>query len=172
MASALKNLSKYNPEDIPDSKELCLGIVVSDWNEDITHALYEGCFDTLIKHGVEEKNIHTVQVPGSFELSAGAKLIASNKKLDAVICLGCVIKGETAHNEYINQAVATGLTTLSVMTGKPFIFGLLTPNDHEQAKDRAGGKHGNKGVEAAVTALRMAHLKQTLSNPPKGIGFN
>lgn len=171
MASALKNLSTYQPEDIPDSKELSIGIVVSDWNTEITHTLYQGCFDTLTKHGVLENNIHTVQVPGSFELPAGAKILASNKKLDAVVCLGCVIKGETTHNEYINQAVATGLTTLSVMTSKPFIFGLLTPNDEQQAKDRAGGKHGNKGIEAAVTALRMAHLKEEISNSPKGIGF-
>lgn len=172
MASTLKNLSRYKAEDIPDSKELLIGIVVSDWNEEITHALYKGCLETLIKHGVAEKNIHTVQVPGSFELPSGAKLIASNKKLDAVICLGCVIQGETAHNVYINHAVAHGLTTLSVMTGKPFIFGLLTPNNHQQAKDRAGGKLGNKGVEAAVSALRMAHLKKQLSSPASGIGFN
>ncbi|NNE29341.1 MAG: 6,7-dimethyl-8-ribityllumazine synthase [Saprospiraceae bacterium] len=172
MASSLKNLSKYNPEDIPDSSEINIGIVVSDWNEEITHALYEGCFETLTKHGVKEENIHTVQVPGSFELPSGAKLLASSEKVDAVICLGCVIKGETPHNEYINQAVATGLTTLSVMSGKPFIFGLLTPNTMEQAKDRAGGKHGNKGVEAAVTALRMVHLKKDLQSSPKGIGFS
>ena len=172
MASALKNLSSYKPEDIPDCKELCIGIVLSEWNQKITHSLYEACYETLVKHGVAEENIHTAQVPGSFELPSGAKILASSRKLDAVICLGCVIKGETPHNDYINQAVATGLTTLSVMSGKPFIFGLLTPNDEQQAHDRAGGKHGNKGVEAAITALRMAHLKQSIKNAPKGIGFN
>lgn len=171
MASALKNLSSYKPEDIPDCKGKTLGIVVSDWNQDITHALYKACFETLEKHGVIPSDIHTIQVPGSFELTSGAKILASTKKVDAVICLGCVIKGETSHNEYINQAVATGLTTLSVMSGKPFIFGLLTPNDHQQAKDRAGGKHGNKGVEAAVTALRMIVLKDDLTKSPKEIGF-
>jgi len=171
MASALKNLSSYSEENIPDCKDLCIGIVVSDWNEEITHTLYEGCFETLTKHGVNEENIHTVQVPGTFELPTGAKLLAASKKVDAVICLGCVIKGETSHNEYINQAVATGLTTLGVMTSKPFIFGVLTPNDEQQAKDRAGGKYGNKGVEAAITALRMANLKEKLQQPAQGIGF-
>ena len=171
MASALKNLSKYKPEEIPDCDGKCIGIVVSDWNESITHELYNGCYSTLEKHGVKPDNIHTVQVPGAFEIPAGAKMLASSKKLDAVVCLGCVIKGETSHNEYINQSVANGLTTLSVMSGKPFIFGLLTPNDEQQAKDRAGGKYGNKGVEAAITALRMALLKEELSKPAKGIGF-
>ena len=171
MASALKNLSTYKPEDIPDCKGKCIGIVVSDWNEDITHELYKGAYETLEKHGVKPEDIHTIQVPGSFELPVGAKILASSKKLDAVICLGCVIKGETTHNEYINQSVATGLTTLSVMSGKPFIFGLLTPNDHQQAKDRAGGKYGNKGVEAAVTALQMIRIKEELKASPKGIGF-
>ena len=171
MASSLKNLSVYKVEDIPSCKGKSIGIIVSDWNEDITHELYKGCYETLCKHGIEEADIHTAQVPGAFELPSGAKMLASSKKLDAVICLGCVIKGETSHNEYINQAVANGLTTLSVMSGKPFIFGLLTPNDQQQAKDRAGGKYGNKGVEAAVTALRMALLKDDLSKPAKGIGF-
>lgn len=171
MSSALKNLSSYNEENIPSAKDLTFGIVVSEWNEKITHALYQGCFDTLTKHGAEEKNIHTLQVPGAFELTGGAKILASNKKVDAVICLGCVIKGETSHNEYINQAVANGLTTLSVLSGKPFIFGLLTPNDEQQALDRAGGKYGNKGVEAATTAIRMASLKQEVSKPEEKIGF-
>jgi len=171
MASALKNLSSYKPEDIPDCKGKCIGIVVSNWNEDITHELYKGAYETLEKHGVLPKDIHSIQVPGSFELPVGAKMLASTKKVDAVICLGCVIKGETTHNEYINQSVATGLTTLSVMSGKPFIFGLLTPNDHQQAKDRAGGKHGNKGVEAAITALQMIVVKEELTASPKGIGF-
>jgi len=158
-------------EDIPDCGEKSIGVVVSDWNENITHELYKGCFETLEKHGVKPENIHTVQVPGAFELPSGAKMLASSKKVDAVVCLGCVIKGETSHNEYINQSVANGLTTLSVMSGKPFIFGLLTPNDEQQAKDRAGGKFGNKGVEAAQTALRMALLKDDLNKPAKGIGF-
>lgn len=171
MASALKNLSTYDDTNIPDAAEMTFGIVVADWNKDITHALYEGCYDTLVKHGAKPENIHTAQVPGAFELPTGARILAGREKLDGLICLGCVIKGETQHDEYINNAVATGLMTLSVSTGKPFIFGVLTPNTHEQAVDRSGGKHGNKGVEAAVTALRMVALKQEKPEGKRAIGF-
>lgn len=171
MASVLKNLSTYDDTNLPDISNLHFGIVVSEWNKDITHALYEGCYDTLIQHGAHPDHIHTVQVPGSFELPAGARLLSGRHKTDAVVCLGCVIKGETAHNEYINNAVANALANMSVMSGKPFIFGVLTPNDEQQAKDRAGGKYGNKGVEAAVTAIRMAALKHDMSAASKGIGF-
>lgn len=171
MASALKNLSKYKETDISSAKDFSFGIVVADWNEEITHALYEGCYDTLIKHETLAENIHTAQVPGSFELPVGAKMLASSQKLDAVICIGCVIKGETSHNEYINNSVALGLTNLSIASGIPFIFGVLTPNDQQQALDRAGGEYGNKGVEAAVTALRMASLNKQLKEPLKKIGF-
>ncbi len=172
MSSALKNLSDYEEKDIPDSSGLKVGIVVADWHKNITHKLYEGCYDTLVKHGVKEENIQTVQVPGTFELPAGAKIIGSKTKYDAVVCLGCVIKGETTHNEYINNSVAQGLQTLSIMTNVPHIFGVLTPNDEQQAIDRAGGKYGNKGVEAGVTALRMAHLEKSLVKEKKSIGFN
>ena len=171
MASALKNLSEYNEASIPDASSFQFGIVVSDWNAEITHALYEACFDTLIKHGAQAEKIYTLQVPGSFELTAGAQIINQQKSLDAVICLGCVIKGETTHNEYINQSVAMGLTNLGLATGRPHIFGLLTPNTHQQALDLAGGKHGNKGVEAAVTAIRMAALRQQGKAVKKPIGF-
>lgn len=170
MASATKNLSTYDESSIPSAKEMKFGIVVAEWNAKITHALYEGCFETLLKHGASEENIHTIQVPGSFELPTGARLLAFRHKLDAVICLGCVIKGETSHNEYINHAVADGLMNLSLASGQPFVFGVLTPNDEAQALDRAGGKHGNKGVEAAVTAIRMADLKKEMTQSPK-IGF-
>lgn len=171
MASALKNLSEYKEDNIPSAADMQFGIVVSDWNADITHALYEGCYDTLLKHGASADNIHTVQVPGTFELPTAAKLMAASKKVQAVICIGAVIKGETEHDVYINTAVAMGLTTLSVASGIPCIFGVLTPNNHQQAVDRAGGKYGNKGVEAAVTAIRMADLKNTLSKPGSRIGY-
>jgi len=171
MASALKNLSAYNEANIPDVSNHKFGIVVSEWNTEITHALYQGAFDTLIKHGAKEENIHTAQVPGTFELPTGAKILAGQEKLDAVICIGCVIKGETSHNEYINMSVANALQTMSVMSGKAFIFGVLTPNTEQQAKDRAGGKYGNKGVEAAVTAIRMAVLKKEVGEPKSKIGF-
>ena len=171
MASALKNLSVYDESTLPAAGEMSFGIVVAEWNASITHALYEACYDTLIKHGVQADKIHTVQVPGSFELPAGARILNGQKSLDAVICLGCVIKGETNHNEYINESVAHGLINLSIATGKPFIFGVLTPNNEEQALDRAGGKHGNKGVEAAITAIRMAALKRGATDSGKKIGF-
>lgn len=172
MASTLKNLSTYDPSSMPTATEMTFGIVVSDWNEKITHALYEGCLNTLLEHGAKEDNIHTVQVPGAFELPIGARLLAGHHNCDAVICLGCVIKGETSHNEYINMSVAQGLTNMSLTSGRPFIFGLLTTNDEQQALDRAGGQHGNKGVEAATTAIRMAALRKDLKQAGKGkIGY-
>jgi len=172
MASHLKNLSSYDSTTMPKGEDFSFGIVVSEWNTEVTHALYEACFDTLIAHGVQEKNIHVVQVPGAFELTVGARMLAARHTCDAVICLGCVIKGETSHNEYINMSVAQGLTNLGLTSGRPFIFGLLTPNDQQQALDRAGGKHGNKGVEAATTALRMVGLSRDLNESgKKKIGF-
>lgn len=171
MASALKNLSTYDETNVPTAGEMTFCIVVADWNAHITHALYEGCYETLIKHGAKPEHIHTAQVPGSFELPAGARILAGRHNPDAVICLGCVIKGETSHNEYINHAVATGLVNLSLASGRPFIFGVLTPNDEQQALDRAGGQYGNKGVEAAVTAIRMAALKKETPEGKRKIGF-
>ena len=171
MASALKNLSEYNEKKLASAKEMSFGIVVADWNAEITHALYQACYDTLTKHGAAPDAIHTIQVPGAFELPGGARLLIKSKNPDAVICIGCVIKGETSHNEYINNAVAMGLTQLGLTTGIPCVFGLLTPNDEQQALDRAGGKHGNKGVEAAVTAIRMAALKIQVNDPKQTIGF-
>lgn len=163
MASALKNLSEYDEQNIPDASGMSFGIVVAEWNRHITHTLYTGCLETLLKHGVLEENIHVAQVPGSFELTVGAKMLEQRyPHSDGVICLGCVIKGETQHDEYINQAVAHGLTNLSITSGKPFVFGLLTVLNEAQALDRAGGKHGNKGIEAAVTAIRMAALKKSM----------
>lgn len=156
MSSALKNLSEYDETNLPDAAGLKMGIAVADWNKEITHALFEGCYDTYIKHGVKPENIYVIQVPGTFELTFAAQTLIARHHVNGVACLGCVIKGETSHNEYINHAVANGITNLSIKTGVPVIFGVLTPNDWQQAEDRAGGKHGNKGVEAGYTALRMA----------------
>lgn len=172
MASALKNLSAYDDSNLPSAEKLRFGIVVSEWNTAITHALYQGCYDTLVKHGALEDQIFTIQVPGAFELPTGARLLMGNCNPDAVICLGCVIQGDTKHNEYINEAVAVGLTQLGLSSGRPCIFGVLTPNNMEQAEERAGGIHGNKGVEAAVTAIRMAALRKELAKGGKQpIGF-
>jgi len=160
MASALHNLSDYDTSTVPNGEEYKIAIVVAEWNKEITFALHRGCVDVLIEHGCKKENIATKLVPGTFELTYGAQLAIQKQKPDAVICLGCVIKGETSHNEYINHAVAQGFTNLSLQTGIPVIFGVLTPNTEQQAKDRAGGIHGNKGVEAAITALKMVALKQ------------
>ena len=171
MASSIKNLSNYELESIPDAGSLKLGIVVSDWNNDITHKLYSNCVKTLMKHGIKEENITCIQVPGSFELPSGCKLMLAKVSVDAIICLGCIIKGETNHDVFISQAVASGITSLSISSGVPCIFGVLTTNTLEQAKERAGGKHGCKGIEVAVSALRMADLKKKNFTKKKNIGF-
>ncbi len=159
MASSLKNLSDYDPATIPDGSSMNIGIVVSEWNEEITAALLTGAKETLKKNGVPESQIHVMLVPGSFELTFGARVMAEKHALNAVICLGCVIQGETRHFDYICQGVTHGITELNLEYTIPFIFGVLTTDTLRQAQDRAGGKHGNKGDEAAITALKMAALQ-------------
>jgi len=161
MAKKKTNLSAYAVQGTPSAKGMKVGIVVSEWNPEITESLYNAAHKTLLDHGCKEKNICRINVPGSFELPAAAQLLNESLKPDAVICLGCVIQGETRHFEFICNAVANGLMQLSIKYNKPFIFGVLTPNNMEQARARAGGIHGNKGVEAAVTAIKMAALKRT-----------
>ena len=155
MASKNKNLSSYSSKGLTDISKKVFAIVVSEWNTEITEALYNGAYSTLIKHGAKPGNIVRKTVPGSFELSLGAQWMAKKKKTDAVICLGCVIQGETKHFDFICSAVAHGITDVSLRYNKPVIFGVLTPNTQQQALDRAGGKHGNKGDEAAITAIKM-----------------
>ena len=155
MASSLKNLNEFESEPIGNFSKFKIGVVVAEWNSDITKKLLDGCIKTLEKYGVWDSNVVVNAAPGSYELSYGAHRLASDNDVDAVIALGCVIKGETKHDEYICHAVANGLTEVSFKFDKPVIFGLLTTNDLKQAEDRSGGKHGNKGVEAAVTALKM-----------------
>lgn len=170
MSSVKKNLSEYG--DCPSGEGFLIHIVVSDWNTEITSKLLDGAKETLISVGVSESDIEIVRVPGAFELPVAAKSLLKSVNSDSVICLGCVIKGDTSHDEYINQAVATGITQLSIMSGKPIIFGLLTVNDQQQAEDRAGGKHGNKGIEAAITAVKMVHMQKQLGKPKSTIGFS
>ncbi len=162
MSSSLKNLSNHDPSRIPDGSFMKFGIVVSEWNEKITGALLEGTLMTLKKHGVREENINTLAVPGSFELPYGARIVAEQFSPHAVICLGCVIRGDTSHFDYICQGVTKGITELNLDYDIPFIFGVLTTENQQQALDRAGGKHGNKGDEAAVTALKMAAIRNIL----------
>jgi 6,7-dimethyl-8-ribityllumazine synthase len=157
-----KNLSNYNPESIPDASGFRIGIVVSDWNTDITGALMDGAKKTLLKHGVSGEDIIIRHVPGSFELTLGAQFFAEYDDLDAIICLGCIIQGETPHFTYICQGVTHGITQLNLDYNIPFIFGILTTETHQQAAERAGGKYGNKGDEAAITAIKMAALQREM----------
>ncbi|NSW95408.1 MAG: 6,7-dimethyl-8-ribityllumazine synthase [Bacteroidales bacterium] len=156
------NLSEYNPEAVPDASQMRFGIVVSDWNSNITGSLLSGAINTLKKHGASDKNIFVRHVPGSFELTLGAQLVAENLEVDAVICLGCVIQGETPHFRYICESVTRGITQLNLDYNLPFIFGVLTTDNMQQAIDRSGGRLGNKGDEAAVTAIKMIALQQEL----------
>lgn len=162
MGTGLKNLSDYSPGDIPRADDMLFGIVISEWNSEITGALLEKAIETLTSRGAKPGNIHVRYVPGSFELTLGAQLMAENTDLDAIICLGCVIRGETPHFDYICQGVAYGITDLNMNYNMPFIFGVLTTDNIEQAKERSGGKHGNKGEEAALTAIKMVALQRQL----------
>ena len=141
---------------VPDASNMCFGIVVSEWNTEITGALLRGAVSTLEKHGALPENIHVKRVPGSFELIYGAHQMTLNDSYDAVIILGCVIRGETPHFDYICQGVTQGIAQLNVTSQTPVVYGLLTTNDMQQAKDRSGGKLGNKGDECAVVAIKMA----------------
>lgn len=138
------------------------GIVVADWNPDVTHALLAGAEATLKRHGVTGEDIVVRHVPGTFEITIGAQWLAEYDDLDGVICLGCVIQGETPHFTYICQGVTQGITHLNLDYNIPFIFGVLTTFNHLQALERAGGKHGNKGIESAVTAIKMATLQRQM----------
>ena len=155
MSSSEKNLSAYSDKNTSEVTHKKFAVIVSEWNDDITDALYQGVLDTLTEHGVQKSNITRKDVPGSFELTLAAQWMAERSDIDAVICLGCIIKGETKHDEYIAHAVAQGITNVGLKYNKPVIFGVLTPNNKQQALDRAGGKHGNKGDEAAITAIKM-----------------
>ncbi|SEO20632.1 6,7-dimethyl-8-ribityllumazine synthase [Mucilaginibacter sp. OK283] len=162
MASQLKNLSDFSHTTIPSAAPYRFGIVVAEWNAEITNALYQGAYNSLVANGALADNIMSYTVPGSFELTSGADLLLKTGKLDAVICLGCVIQGETRHFDFICNAVANGVSNVAVKYAKPVIFGVLTTDNQQQAIDRAGGKHGNKGDEAAITAIKMAALAETL----------
>lgn len=136
-----------------------VAVIVSKWNQEITGTLYQGALRVLIEAGVNPDNIITIDVPGSFELPGGANYILNKEKdLDGVICLGCVIQGETRHFDFICDAVSHSIMQLGIDHNKPVIFGVLTPNTMQQALDRAGGKYGNKGEEASVALLEMIDL--------------
>lgn len=161
MSSVNKNLSQNEGSAVPNAKAFKFGIVVSEWNLEVTNALKEGALNTLLKNGALTENIICKEVPGSFELTLGAQYLAEFTEVDAIICLGCVIQGETRHFDFICDAVAKGITDLNIKYNLPVIFGVLTPQNQQQAIDRAGGKHGNKGDEAAVTAIKMLALRNS-----------
>lgn len=155
MATIYHNLSDYDANSVPNAGNMKFGIVVSEWNEEITGSLLDGAVKTLKKHGAKDENIMIKTVPGSFELTFGASQLIKNKEFDAIIILGCVIQGDTPHFDYVCAGVTQGITNLNTTHDVPVIYGLLTTNDMQQAIDRAGGKHGNKGDECAITAIKM-----------------
>jgi len=152
------NLSNYDKSAIPNSKHLRFGIVVSEWNTEITENLFKGAEETLLKHGTNKNNIIRLNVPGSFELIYGCKHILQNEKFDAIIAIGCVIQGETKHFDFVCEAVSQGIKDLNILYNVPTIFCVLTDNTLQQSKDRSGGNLGNKGVECAIAAIKMATL--------------
>ena len=158
MATALHNLSQYNPADIPSGKGRTIGIVVADWNDRYTYAMRDGAIRTLLDNGVSANDIIVRHVPGSFELVYATAWMIENDEVDAVISIGCVIRGDTPHFDYICQGTTQGLAELNTKARVPVIYGLLTCNTEQQAADRTGGKLGNKGDECAVAALRMAAI--------------
>lgn len=166
MATRHQNLSQTRGEQNMSASGLTFGIVVADWNQEVTDQLEEGARQTLLRHDAKEQDIVIQRVPGSIELTLGAQLMAEHLEVDAVICLGCVIQGETRHFDYVCESVTQGITQLNIQYKMPFIYGILTTENQQQALDRAGGKHGNKGDEAAVAAIRMARMREALSSPP------
>jgi 6,7-dimethyl-8-ribityllumazine synthase len=157
-----RNLSDHDPGRIPSADDMRFGIVVAEWNGEITSALLNGAVSTLKKFGANDNDIIVKHVPGSFELPLGAQFIAEYDDVDAIICLGCVIQGETPHFTYICQGVTQGITQLNLEYNIPFIFGVLTTANYQQAADRSGGKYGNKGDEAAITAIKMAAMQRLM----------
>jgi 6,7-dimethyl-8-ribityllumazine synthase len=162
MASALHNLSSYDPTTVPSGKGYKIGIVVSEWNEEVTGALLEGAYNTLLRHDVEVDDIMVKTVPGSFELVYAAASMMDYTDVDAIIAIGCVIRGDTPHFDYICQGATQGLAELNGRAEVPVIYGLLTCNTMQQALDRCGGALGNKGDECAITALKMIRYKEEI----------
>ena len=162
MATAYHNLSDYDFNSVPNAENMKFGIVVSEWNYNITGALLKGAVDTLKKHGAKDENIMVKTVPGSFELTFGANQLIEYSEVDAVIAIGCVVRGDTPHFDYVCMGATQGITQLNASGDVPVIYGLITTNTMEQAEDRAGGKLGNKGDECAITAIKMIDFAWSL----------
>lgn len=162
MATKNKNLSAYNIEEVPNGADCKIGIVVSEWNSDITGNLLEGAYNTLVKHGVKEDNIKVTYCPGAYELPLTSQFVFENTSIDGVIAIGSVIQGETRHFDFVCEATAQGIKDVGLKYNKPLIFCVLTDNTMQQSIDRSGGRHGNKGIECAIACLKMLALKNAL----------
>ena len=163
MATTSKNLSDYTKNNLPACENFNIGIVVAEWNDDITNNLLKGAVDTLVENGVDRENITIKSVPGTFELALGCQfLLEHDEELDGVIAIGCVIQGETKHFDFVCQAATQGIAAVNLEYNTPVIFCVLTDNNKQQSIDRSGGKHGNKGVESAVACLKMIGLQNEL----------
>jgi len=162
MATAIKNLSHYDINTIPNAENMRFGIVVSEWNEKITTGLLNGALTALKENGAKEENILVQFVPGSFELPLGAQHLFEYKKVDGVVCLGSVVQGETKHFDFVCTGTTQGIMDVSLKYDKPVIFGLLTDNTMQQAIDRSGGKYGNKGIDCALACIKMIDAKNQL----------
>lgn len=156
------NLSEYDPTALPDGSKYRIGVIAAEWNPEVTDAMLAGAVETLRSNGVKEENIVVRRVPGTFELTSASDMMLRYANVNAVICIGCVIQGETRHFEFICQAVSQGLTNVALKHERPVIFSVLTTNTMEQALERAGGRHGNKGVEGAVAALKMLAYSESI----------
>lgn len=163
MDSKKTNLSEHDSSTVPSGEALRIAVITAEWNSNITFSMEQGACETLRHYGVKEENIVRLRVPGTYELSSAANMVlTSDQRADCVICIGCVIQGETRHFEFICQAVSQGLTNVSLKHNKPVIFSVLTTDTMEQAEARSGGKHGNKGIEGALTALKMCELQKQI----------
>jgi 6,7-dimethyl-8-ribityllumazine synthase len=161
MSTQYQNLTDYNPENVPDASTMRFAITVSEWNPDVTEKLMESAYNTLLKYGAKAENIWVIHVPGSFELIYATKRIVGSIKPDVVIGLGCIVKGDTPHFDYVCSGLTQGFAKLNAEGDIPCVFGLLTTNNIQQALDRSGGKYGNKGEEFAIAAIKMAQLAKT-----------
>jgi 6,7-dimethyl-8-ribityllumazine synthase len=167
MTSKKKNLSDHDLPVIKSAGKLRIALLVSEWNSEITHSMSDAALKTLVECGILPDHVLVYDVPGSFELPLAAQFFCQSGSVDAIICIGCVIQGETRHFEFISHAVANGISRVGLDYGMPVIFGVLTTDSYQQALERAGGKHGNKGVEAAVAALKMLELKKSIGRDKK-----
>jgi len=164
MATVHQNLSEYDKDKVPDGKNMKVGIVVSEWNNEITSSLLKGAMDAFLEHGVQHQNICIEWVPGAFELPLGAQyLLEADQDIDGILCLGCVIQGETKHFDFVCEGASQGIMDTSLKYNKPVTFGVLTDNNIQQSKDRSGGKHGNKGIECAISTMKMIDLKSRIT---------